>query len=747
MPETTLVIRAEDRYSDAVRKMAQVTRSFSKDVDELEEQLHQLNAQKTSIKVDMKEAGRALKEAQKQFEATGKEADGLKLQLRQANYDNIKRNFALVTQAAREAERQLDRTGEAGRRAGSGVSSGISRAVQALAVSGTGDVLQELVLSFGSGAAGSVLGDDGGRLTGSILRATGSGAAAGTMIFGPGAGTVAGAAIGGVLGLFSSGMQVIEAQDNAFQSYYGGLYETAAQGTEDRLAAGMTTAGQREQDQIAFARRFGSEEAARAYLDQVRAMAVNTNYTYDEITGYSKSLLNSYSPEETLGVLQQLSDATAGLDLDAGGVSMFIAGLSRMRTTDKATQEYLNYFSERGLDVYEALSRSTGADKSRIAEMVTGGDISGTEAAQAILDYIQSEFGGLSERLASTYDAMVDNLGDAAAEIESAMGASYEEKAKEGLQADLDAYGGALGDALAEANRIIGEGRAIGENLDRQYSREALSALTMGTETTVYGEEQAAELKEMHSRYTALVGQYQNATEEDKAVIAGEIEALTEKAQAMAEGAYDASEMSQRLHDVNVDLIGAIRENTAALNGTPWMQSYETQQELSKGQGAAMVRQAIGGREDSGDYTDPDSVNYSPIAMGFSGLDPTERTVHSNAFGLERVPYDNYPALLHAGERVLTAREARNQDQGWAGILSGRDAAPEKAAATDWAGLLAPQETRGLTERTTDGQGMGETVIQVTVSNNSFGGNMTAEEVAEVIADRMMLKYQGGNRG
>ncbi len=49
------------------------------------------------------------------------------------------------------------------------------------------------------------------------------------------------------------------------------------------------------------------------------------------------------------------------------------------------------------------------------------------------------------------------------------------------------------------------------------------------------------------------------------------------------------------------------------------------------------------------------------------------------------------PPLLHAGERVLTAREARNQDQGWAGILSGRDAAPEKAAATDWA-LLAPRK-------------------------------------------------------
>ena len=66
-----------------------------------------------------------------------------------------------------------------------------------------------------------------------------------------------------------------------------------------------------------------------------------------------------------------------------------ISGLSRMRTTGKATQEYLNYFSERGLDVYDALSRSTGADKSQIAGMVTAGSISGTDAAQAILDYIQ----------------------------------------------------------------------------------------------------------------------------------------------------------------------------------------------------------------------------------------------------------------------------------------------------------------------------------------------------------------------
>ena len=35
-----------------------------------------------------------------------------------------------------------------------------------------------------------------------------------------------------------------------------------------------------------------------------------------------------------------------------------------------------------------------------------------------------------------------------------------------------------------------------------------------------------------------------------------------------------------------------------------------------------------------------------------------------HAYGLGRVPYDNYAALLHEGERVLTAREAREADRG-----------------------------------------------------------------------------------
>lgn len=665
MPEASLVIKAEDRYSDAVRKMSQTTKSLNKDVDDLEEQLRQLSMQKAPLKAALDEANRALKEAQKQFAATGDEADGLKLQLQQANYDNIKRNFDLVTRAARDAERQLSKAGSAGRGAGEGVRSGVNAMVSAIATSGIGDMVGNLALSLGTSFAGSTLGDAGGSIVGSALQSAASGAAVGTMIA-PGVGTAVGAAAGGLIGLATGGLQAEENRDDAFQSYVQEAVEGQLEEMDSIRSSGSTTAGQREQDQIAFAQRFGSDEAAQDYLDQVKAMAVGTNYTYDEITGYSKSLLNSYTADETLDVLQKLSDATAGLNLDSSGVSMFIAGLSRMRTTDKATQEYLNYFSERGLDVYEALSRSTGADKSRIAEMVSDGDIGGTQAAQAVLDYIQEEFGGLSEKLSTTYDAMVDNLGDIETNLNARMGEGYNSKSIEGMQADIDAYGGELGEALGVANQIIGEGKALAENLDRKYSREAMSALLLGSETTVYGEDQASRLEEMHNQYTSLVDQYQTATEEDKAVIAGQIEALKEEAQAMADSAYDASEMSQQLHDINLDLIAAIRENTLALGSAAWSKDYETNQEYSKGRAAGMAsdQETESGvdTESGGSVMEQSVVGTIASLLGFGGKE--------SAPGLQRVPYNNFPAVLHEGERVLTAREARNYERmgGFGGI-------------------------------------------------------------------------------
>ncbi len=624
MPDASLVIRAEDRYSEAVRKMSSVTKSFSKDADEMNQTLEALSRQKGPLAASLKDLRKELSEAQKQFNETGDEASRMNLELAQSKYDTAQRNLNLLTRTARDAERQLSRTGAAGRDAGEGVRSGVNAMVGAVATSGIGDMVGSLALSAGTFYAGSLLGDAGGTIAGSALQSAASGAAIGTMILGPGLGTAAGAAVGGLVGGASGWLQTEQSRDDAFTSYVQEAVEGQLEEMDSIRSSGSATAGQREQDQIAFAQRFGSAEAAQSYLDQVRAMAVNTNYTYDEITGYSKSLLNSYSADETLGVLQTLSDATAGLNLDSSGVSMFIAGLSRMRTTDKVTQEYLNYFSERGLDVYDALSRSTGADKSQIAGMVTDGDIGGVEAAQAILDYIQAEFGGLSEKLATTYDAMVDNLGDAEANLNARMGEGYNEARKAGLQAQMDWL---ESDQLGEAYEAIGAWKAELENAKEQYIRDAVNeAMSSEDYQTAQAEGDAAEM--------------------GRIIMQAKINGMNE---------YNANEGKDEVLAQELALIEGVREDTA-LSDAYWDAGYTLGQEFSKGRAAGM---SGGAGEDSGDFTDPTSANYSPIMMAYSGLD-----VPGYATGLDRVPYDNYPAILHEGERVLTASQARSYDRG-----------------------------------------------------------------------------------
>ncbi|WP_298029852.1 hypothetical protein [uncultured Dysosmobacter sp.] len=57
--------------------MSKVTKSFSKDIDELEDTLHKLDKNKHSLKLDLKKARSELRAAEKQFDLTRSAADKL----------------------------------------------------------------------------------------------------------------------------------------------------------------------------------------------------------------------------------------------------------------------------------------------------------------------------------------------------------------------------------------------------------------------------------------------------------------------------------------------------------------------------------------------------------------------------------------------------------------------------------------------------------------------------------------------
>lgn len=699
--DASIAFSVTDNLSASVVKMKNTLNEFRDDAEGLQKQLDILNNTRMQLKnVDLKNArqqveqtSRALRELGDSATEADREAARADFDQAIQNYSNLEEQLKLVSARARQTQRDyLDATdaiSKADNRAasvstggGAAKSSGSAGAVlSALGKAGLLDMAGDVALDVGNLVVGSAFGSELGGVASSGVSGALSGAAMGSLL-GP-VGTAVGAAIGGGLGLLQGGSQAAQARDDAFKQYYSDLYETQQAAAEESLSAGGDTASQRELDAIAFNRLLG-QGVGDQYLEDLRTLAADTPMEYGDLTSMSRALATGFgdAPDRMLELMTAIGDAGSAVGVTASDMEIMAQAMSRMNSSGKATLEYLNIFQDRGVDVIGMLADAMGKTQGEIYDMISGGDINGQEAVNIIQAGMESMYGGAMETMAQTFDGLTSTLEDAMTEIDNAMGEGYNERAKEGLQADIDAYGGALGDALAQANEIIGEGKAIAENLDRQYSREALSALTLGTSTTVYGEDQANRLAEMHDQYTSLVDQYQNATEEDKAVIASQIEALKEEAQAMADSAYDASEMSQELHDVNLDLITAIRENTAALGSAAWGKDYEVEQEKTKGTGSTLL----------------DTVS--------SAISKANSFVGQNAWGLDRVPYDNYLTYLHEGERVLTASQARAMDQGGS----------------------APN-------------------VSVTVSGNTFGAGMDETAVAEAIVDTAVRKILAGYRG
>lgn len=230
--------------------------------------------------------------------------------------------------------------------------------------------------------------------------------------------------------------------------------------------------------------------------------------------------------------------------------------------------------------------------------------------------------------------------------LDAAGGEGYYAERNQGIADQIAAYGGELGEALAEANRAIGAGRAAMENLADRYTQEALSTVLTGSGTTLqWSDENAQRLQELGTLYQEAMADYEAGNTEAGALV----ETYIEEARALAEAQYDSSEAALGVAEAEKNLVTSINENTAALRG--WRGDYEVSQALTQG------------RENGS--TDEDT--YIPGDWSYNAdLDPGSTTsaaenAHSEAVGIDYVPYDNFPALLHQGERVQTAVEARSE--------------------------------------------------------------------------------------
>lgn len=672
--EVGIVMSLYDRVSPTLKAISGNSKAFDKTLDELEQSLkayekaqNSLVGKSADLKKALSEADQKVKDAQKSYkklkDETSKgalddaidEQTRLKNQLSEtegaikANETAYRALYKAATDSATAMSKADNRAGSAG--GGKGILSALG---QAGLISMAGDAAGQ----WADALVGSAFGSNAGTMFSSGLSGAVQGAALGSLL-GP-AGTVAGAVIGGGIGLITGGSQIYQERDEAFKAYVQEATEGQMEDLSSAITSGSATAAQRELDLIAFDQLLGSGQGAK-YLADLREMAASTPMEYSDLTAMSRALATGFGTDQQrmLDLMEGIGNAGSAVGVDASGMTYMAQVLSRMQSSGKVGLEDLNAFQDRGIDVIGMLSDALGKSQGDIYDMISKGSISGTKAVDIIQQGLE-QYAGAMDKMSQTFSGLESTLADAQTEMDNAYGEGYNETRKKGLQEEIDYLSGESGALIQEANRAMGAWQAELENSKEQYIRDAMDAV-------INSDEYKAAMSE---------GTDEGYAEAGRMLMEAKVRGMNE---------YNASEGAQLMLQLETEMAATIRDDTAS-NDAYWDAGYRKGQEYSKGWAAARTSQWIE------DVPDENTVAGRVRA----------RNHYRYAYGLDRVPYDDFPALLHEGERVLTAREAREADS-----KPGRS-------------------------------------ISITITGNQFGAGVSAEEIAQRLADQIELKFAAG---
>lgn len=655
MPDVSIAIKATDRFSDAMKTMKDSANSFDKSIVGMQSRLNFLNRTKATLKVDTDRARTELRSAEKQFAATGDAISELVLQEKQLTFENARRNLSLVSKEAANVEKQMLKTGNSVSKMGNKAGEGFSTIVQSVATAGGAKMIGSLAQDSVNTLVGSMLGSNGGNVFSSALSSAISGAAIGSMI--PGIGTAVGAAAGGLVGMASGSVQNWSKKDDAFKGYVQNAVEGQLDEQTTSLTSGSALAASRETDQISFATLFKGEDKAKQYLADLVQMANTTPFLYDDLTAMSKTLATyRYDENSILPVLQTIGDTGAALGHSTSDMNAVATAIGRMKSSNKTTLEYLNILNDRGIGAVGMLANAYGVDQGEVYSMISKGQIAGQDAARIILDALTDSFAGSMERQSKTFSGITSTIEGLRQELDNAMGEGYNETRMAGLQAEREWLEGDSGQEMQEAYQAIGAWKASLENAKEQYIRDAVNE-AMGSDAYKTAEAEG------------------DAAEMGRIIMKAKIDGMNQ---------YNANEGKDEVLAQELSLIDSVREDTS-LNDSYWDAGYTLGLSFSKGRAAGMMGSGSG----------ETSASASPSRM-LQGV--TLPSGSSYAVGIDYVPYDNFPALLHQGERVQTAEEARSGGSGTSiqivmnGTVIREDADVERVASA----LLERMELAGM---------------------------------------------------
>lgn len=661
MPDVSIAVSARNNFSREFEKMSRDADAFNKDIEELNREITALNKQKATLKTDLDGAKKELREAQKGLDGTAESIE--RLENAHLNVDNITDELREVSQAARQAQKDLANADSQASKSQAGSRHNqdlFDRLGSAGAFSQIGDVASQIVGSYVSSAYGS----QAGTMFGSVLSGAGSGAAIGSMIAGPGVGTAVGAGVGALVGAVSGANSIYQERDDAFKSYVQGQVESQLSKQEEMRESGSSIAAKRETDLRGLSSLLkGDQEAAAAYQQAMIEIGRTPPFSYDTAIDLSRGMLGlGLSADETEDRINGLANAAAALALSDSEVSSIVSTLEASQLSGKLETRAVKSLSKMGLNVYTALADAFDISESEVLDKLDDLDVN--KAVEAIYSSIKTAFPNTADSLSGSFEGLSGILDSYEEDMQAAMGEGYNDVRKVGIKDQIAFYSGETGAEMREAYKMIGEFQADLENQKEQMQRDAWNAVVKGVMPTEGFEEQKERLKELAQEYAdaaqTAASSAQGSEKWEQA--RRDMGSALAEAQVIAENEYNASEAAQIVLEGQMALANQVAADTS-LDSKYWDAGYRLGEQYSKGV-AAGIAENMPPVDSVGIVREATAGNKGSTYGGTSS--PTWRgsTVRRRAFGLNRVPYDDYPAMLHEGERVLTANQARQADAG-----------------------------------------------------------------------------------
>lgn len=234
------------------------------------------------------------------------------------------------------------------------------------------------------------------------------------------------------------------------------------------IQAGFGFNDLQQRAEIAFTTMLGSADKARAMLDDLKDFAAKTPFEFSElVTASQKMLAMGFAAEQVRPTLTAIGDAVAGLGGGAGLIDQVTRAMGQMQAKGRAMSQEMLQLTEAGIPAWQILADKIGVSIPEAMKLVEKGAVDADTAIGALVDGMNSRFGGMMAKQSQTFSGVMSTLRDNATQAAATLTQPFFDLATKGiakvneafaspaLQAGLKSFAANLASGLESAISFI----------------------------------------------------------------------------------------------------------------------------------------------------------------------------------------------------------------------------------------------------------------------------------------------------